>query len=272
MPSYMKTKALLRCGFISAALLVSNYAFAVGEGPAIIDRWVEDSKSHSFIELSYQSLDYDEATDVTSVNGFRADIIFNFAFLASRGETGPKISYLVEVPMLRYFALSENADRYSADSIEAEQLTVTDSLEGVPLGSLVADFIGRYNGKAVARHNDVVLSAPDWAKLPDIFDEPTKPVSKYYPFAAALADINLASLTIANSEFSQTFEGATSIKTAHGASEYGKTRNGNASSFSLVGLNSAVDLQADGEQSDTEVKTMVMDIARIKGGLSLIHI
>lgn len=257
MPVTIRTTTALRCGVIGMALLVSNHAFAAGEGPTIVDRWVEESKSYSFFDLSHQGVSYDEATDVTSVSGFKAVFTPDFTSLVPDGEDVPTISYLIEVPSLRYFALSENADRYFADSIEADEVNVTYSVEG--------GMTEVQNTEANGTYDDLVVAAADWSKLPDIADDPAKPISKYYPLVAAFFDMNMASFNVASSELSQTLDAKTVLNTTYGAIEFNDMKRGDYSSFSIDGMKMASAPQSSTDTGDAEFE-LLLDIARLDGG------
>lgn len=257
MPVTIRTTTALRCGVIGMALLVSNHAFAAGEGPTIVDRWVEESKSYSFFDLTHQGVSYDEATDVTSVSGFKAVFTPDFTSLIPDGEDVPTISYLIEVPSLRYFALSENADRYFVDSIEAAEVNVTYSVKGGTTDVQNTEANGTYDG--------LVVAAADWSKLPDIADDPAKPISKYYPLVAAFFDMNMASFKVASSELSQTLDAKTVLNTTYGAIEFNDMKRGDYSSFSIDGLKMASVPQSSIGTGDTAFE-LLLDIARLDGG------
>lgn len=240
-----------------AALFVSNYSFAAGEGPTIVDRWVEDSKSYSFFDLSHKGVSYDEATDVTTVSGLKAVFTPDFTSLAPDQDDIPTLSYVIEVPRLRYVALSENADRYFVDSIEADEIKFAYSVEGGPEEFQNSNSEGAYKG--------MVVTAADWAKLPDIVDDSTKPISKYYPMVAALVDANVASFSIASSELSQTVDKKTLLKTAYGAIEFNDMKRGDYSSFSIDGMKMTSVPLLGTDQDDTTFELLV-DIARFEGG------
>lgn len=253
----IRTKTALRCGVIGMALLVSNHAFAAGEGPTIVDRWVEESKSYSFFDLTHQGVSYDEATDVTSVSGFKAVFTPDFTSLIPDGEDVPTISYLIEVPSLRYFALSENADRYFVDSIEAAEVNVTYSVKGGTTDVQNTEANGTYDG--------LVVAAADWSKLPDIADDPAKPISKYYPLIAAFFDMNMASFNVVGSALSQTLDAKTVLNTTYGAIEFNDMKRGDYSSFSIDGMKMASAPQSSTDTGDTAFE-LLLDIARLDGG------
>lgn len=257
MPVTIRTKTTLRCSVIGMALLVSNNAFAAGEGPTIVDRWVEESKSYSFFDLTHQGVSYDEATDVTSVSGFKAVFTPDFTSLVPDGEEVPTISYLIEVPSLRYFALSENADRYFVDSIEAAEVNVTYSVKGGTTDVQNTEANGTYDG--------LVVAAADWSKLPDIADDPAKPISKYYPLVAAFFDMNMASFNVASSELSQTLDAKTVLNTTYGAIVFNDMKRGDYSSFSIDGIKMASAPQSSTDTGDTAFE-LLLDIARLDGG------
>lgn len=252
-----RTKTALRCGVIGMALLASNHAFAAGEGPTIVDRWVEESKSYSFFDLTHQGVSYDEATDVTSVSGFKAVFTPDFTSLIPDGEDVPTISYLIEVPSLRYFALSENADRYFVDSIEAAEVNVTYSVKGGTTDVQNTEANGTYDG--------LVVAAADWSKLPDIADDPAKPISKYYPLVAAFFDMNMASFNVVGSALSQTLDAKTVLNTTYGAIEFNDMKRGDYSSFSIDGMKMASAPQSSTDTGDTAFE-LLLDIARLDGG------
>ncbi|WP_306262576.1 hypothetical protein [Pararhizobium sp. IMCC21322] len=257
MPVNIRIKTALRCSVMGAALLVSNYAFAAGEGPTIVDRWVDEAKSYSFFDLSYQGVSYDEATDVTSVSGLKAVFTPDFTSLVPDGEDVPTISYVIEVPSLRYFALSENADRYFVDSIVADEVNVTYSVEG---GTTDVQ-----NTEANGTYDVLVIAAADWSKLPDIADDPAKPISKYYPLVAAFFDMNMASFNVAGSELSQTLDTKTLLNTTYGAIEFNDMKRGDYSAFSIDGIKMVSAPQSSADTGDAAFE-LLLEIARLDGG------
>ncbi len=257
MPELTYTKLALRSSVFGAALLVSHTAFAAGQGPTIVERWVEDSKSYSFFDLSYQGLSYDEDNDVTTVSGFKVVFSPDFTSLVPEGEDAPKFTYSFEVPSLRYFELSETSDRYAVSSIEADEINVIYSVDGG------ANEI--QNTEANGTYRDLVVSSADWSKLPAIIDDPSKPISKYYPLVAAMVDMNMATFKVASSDLVQTMDARTLLKTTYGVIEFNDMKMGDYASFSIDGLKMSSAPRPDTEQFDGEFEIM-LDVAKLDGG------
>lgn len=250
-------KAALGGSVFSAALLIPNFGFAAGEGPTIVDRWVEESKSYSFVDMSHQGLSYDESSDVTSVNGFKLVFSPDFKSLLPEDEDAPKFSYVIEIPTLRYSALSENSTRYFFDSVEADEINVSYSVEGGPVELQNSEVSGTYFG--------LISTAADWSKLPEIVDDPAKPISKYYPLVAAFVDMNMASFSIAGSELTQSVDADTILKTQYGSIEISDMKSGDYSSLLIDGMKVVSVSNSNADQAEPAFELMV-DIDRLEGG------
>lgn len=243
---------------IVACLLFSPGAFAAGDGPAIIDRWVAESEAVPFFELSYQGLSYDEATGVTSVTGLKAVFTPRLVSASFDGADAPGISYAFEVPMLRYTGLTETGSRYFAELIVAEEvgfsLSVHDGSDDGPGAVPGGETRGSYNG--------MVVRAADWAKLPDIVNDPNRPVSKYYPLFAALADVNFGSLALAGAQSAQQLDDDTLLISEYGPMVSGEVRNSNFSSVSVDGV--TIRTAARPGSGRTEAEQFDLTIARLE--------
>jgi hypothetical protein len=250
------TKPVLRCAVAGALMLGSSTAFAAGEGPTIVERWIEDAKAFDFLDMSHQGLSYDEQNDVTTVNGFKAVFTPDFTSLIPEGDDVPQLSYIFEIPKLRYVALSETGDRYQADSIEADLINVTYTLE--------SGEIDLPDDEATGTYSDIVLSAVDWAKLPALIDDPKKPISKYYPLVAALVDVNMASFTAGGSEMTQTLDASTVLKTTYGAMQATGVERGDYALFSIDGIRMFSTPKTDAEAGSSEYELM-FDVAGFEG-------
>ena len=225
-------------------LLFSPAAFASSDGPAIIDRWVAESEAFSFFELSYQGLSYDEATDVTSVSGLKAVFTSELMSPGPDGEDALGVSYAFEAPTLRYTGLTENSSRYLAELIVAEEvsfsLSVDDGSGELPAGETRGSYIG------------MVVRGAEWAKQPDIVNDPKKPISKYYPIFAALADVNFGSLAIAGAQSAQQLDEDTLLISEYGPMVVGEVKASNLSSVSVDGVTIRTAARPESDQTDAE--------------------
>lgn len=244
---HFKNRTLLRGSTCLSALLISGSVFAVGEGPTIVERWVSESKSVSFFDLSYQTLSYDEGTDVTEVTGLKVTFSPNFSELMADEKEAPKIEYTFTAPTMRYTALSEDSSYYSASKIEAPEVdfdfSIAGAAEELELNGL--DSQGKYEGLTVS---DAI-----WAKLPDIVDDPQKPISKYYPMVAALMDSGFLSMEIKGAKTQQPLDEATDMDVVYGPMKFGEVIKGDYSTLILDGLTMTSVPNETSDQEDKDV-------------------
>lgn len=227
---HVKNRTLLQASVGIGTLLLSSGAFAAGEGPTIVDRWVSESKEFSFIDLSYQGLSYDEATDVTEVTGFKAVLSPDFSSMMPEGEVSPKFTYTFIAPTLRYTGLSEDNNRYVAAQIAASEVNFTFTIEGGP------EEFDLHQGNSSGKYDNIVVRDADWAKLPEIVDDPKKPISKYYPLLVALSDGGFSSMEIEGTTTTQTIDTSTNMEAVYGRMEIGEVKAGDYSTLSIDGM------------------------------------
>lgn len=226
---HLKNRSLLQGSVGIAALILSSSAFAAGEGPTIVDRWVEESKSVSFLDLSYQGLSYDEATDVTEVTGLKAVFSPDFSEAMPGNEEVPKITYIFVAPTMRYTALSENSSRYFATQISVPEVNFEFSIEGGPDELALAQ-------ESAGKYDRILFNDANWAKLPDIIEDPKKPISKYYPLVAALMDGGFSSMEIAGVTTVQSIDASSSVEVSYGRMEIGEVKSGDYSNVTVDGV------------------------------------
>ncbi|MFK8034976.1 MAG: hypothetical protein AB8B94_12605 [Hyphomicrobiales bacterium] len=254
---HLNNRSLLHGSVGIAALLFSSGAFAAGEGPTIVDRWVAESKSVSFFDLSYQGLSYDEAADVTEVTGFKVVFTPDFASVMPQGETAPNINYTFVIPTMRYVALSENSSRYLANQISAPIVNFEFTIEGGP------DELELNNNSSKGNYENFVMRDADWAKLPDVVDDPKKPISKYYPLVAALTDGGFSSMEMDSAKTVQTIDASSSMEVIYGRTEIGEVKNGDYSKLSIDGL-SISNIPSSDTEATTEVDKVTATVGRIE--------
>lgn len=227
---HIKNRRLLQGSVGIAALLLSSNGFAAGEGPTIVDRWVAESKAVSFIDLSYQGLSYDEATDVTEVSGFKVVLAPDFSGMMPESEQAPTITYTFIAPTLRYTGLAEDSNRYSADQISAAEVNFSLSIEGGP------EDYELDQGNSSGKYQGLVVRDADWAKLPEVIDDPKKPISKYFPLLVALTDGGFSSMKIASTKTMQALDPSTNMEVTYGLMDVGEVKSGDYSTLSIDGL------------------------------------
>nr|WP_306266033.1 hypothetical protein [Pararhizobium sp. IMCC3301] len=250
---------------IVACLLVAPGAFAAGEGPAIIDRWVAESDAFSFFELSYQGLSYDEATDVTTVTGLKAVFTPELAAPSLDEVDALHVSYTFEAPMLRYTGLTENASSYLAELIIAEEIGFSLSIDDSPNDDSDDGDGTVPGGETRGSYNGMVVRGAKWAKLPDIVNDPKKPISKYYPFFAALADVNFGSFAIAGAQSAQQLDDDTLLISEYGPMVAGEVKASNFSSVTVDGMTIRTAARPDSDQTDAEPFDLTITRLESKG-------
>lgn len=254
---HIKNRNLFQGSVGIAALLLSSSVFAAGEGPTIVDRWVAESKNVSFIDLSYQGLSYDEATDVTEVSGFKVVLAPDFSSMMPESDEAPKITYTFVAPTLRYTGLTEDSARYSADQISASEVKFELSIEGGP------EDYELNQGNSSGKYEGLVVQDADWAKLPEVVDDPKKPISKYYPLLLALTDGGFSSMKIASTKTMQALDPSTNMEVTYGLMDIGEVKNGDYSTLSIDGLK-MISVPSGKTEATSEFNNLQINVGRIE--------
>ncbi|MEP4434516.1 MAG: hypothetical protein ABJ349_20065 [Hyphomicrobiales bacterium] len=254
---HVKNRTLLQASVGVGALLLSSGAFAAGEGPTIVDRWISESKEYSFVDLSYQGLSYDEASDVTEVTGFKIVLAPDFSGMMPEGEESPKITYTFIAPTLRYTGLSEDNNRYSAALIDAPEVNFNLTMKGGP------EELDLEQGNSSGKYERISVRDADWAKLPEIIDDPKKPITKYYPLLVALSDGGFSSMKIEGTRTMQTIDKSTNMEAVYGLMEIGEVKAGDYSTLSIDGMEMSSVRSASAEPA-SEFDNFTVTIGRIE--------
>ena len=88
--------------------------------------------------------------------------------------------YGLTFPSLVFDGLEADGDYYVADRIRADELLIDFQIESENQGT--SSTTGSYDGLAAF--------ALRWARLPDIEEDPARPISRFYPLVAALVDVS----------------------------------------------------------------------------------
>ena len=212
----------------------------------IIEGWLSSAQGYEFVKITHDGVTHDNATSITTVNNLSlAFDTSNSLKLESNGKTLPpsaKIKYTLTFPIIEFENLSVDGSYYSASWINA-----TDAR----LNFVISD-AGDSNSQMSGTYGNIRFNNIKWSRIPDIADDPTKPVSKYFPLVAALMDISFDNANISAMDLVQTIEKPTptKINIHYGAMEFGKTVRGNFSSLVMDGMemdvpNSAPDASPD---------------------------
>ena len=244
----MSIKNLALRGFVFLTVIIFswNIASAQSQAEKIIESWLGSAQGYEFAKITHDGVSHDSATSITTVKNL------SLAFDASN-KLKPKsdgtplppsaqIKYTLTFPVIEFENLSADDTHYSASTINASQSILRFSISGT--GESDSDMNGTYG--------DIQFNNLRWSKIPDIADDPTKPISKYFPLVAALLDISFDNATIGAMDMIQSIQKPTptTINIHYGAMEIGKTERGNFSSLVMNGMemelpNSAPDASPD---------------------------
>ena len=220
-------------------------AKAQSEAESIVERWVESADAYEFVNISYDSIDHNDASNVTTINNLK--LVFNKDTVednvqiqpdddpASDKKTSkPIFRYTFDFPVVTFDNLAFDGDYYSARSVSAEKVLVNFTLSNSTAGGV---------------YNNLQIENIQWANLPEFIDDEQKPVSSYFPLIDALLDISFDKASLASHSMVQQIEQPSlSMRTDYGRMEVGKTIRGNFSSVLAEGMNMVIEDNGQGEQ------------------------
>ena len=244
----MSTKNIALRGFIFLTVIIFSWSIANAQSQAekIIEGWLSSAQGYEFANITHDGVSHNSATSITIVKNL--SLVFdasNNLKLKSDGTPLPpsaQINYTLTFPVIEFENLSADDTHYSASTINASQSKLSFSISGT--GESDSDMNGTYG--------DIQFNNLRWSKIPEIADDPTKPISKYFPLVAALLDISFDNAAIGVMDMVQSVQKPkpTTINIHYGAMEFGKTVRGNFSSLVMDGMemdvpNSAPDASPD---------------------------
>ena len=182
---YVRGSLKYACWASAAAIALAAPASA--ETPIeIVEGWIAQAGGFDWLEVSHAGVSHDAASGTTTIE--RLEIAIDLSDLPGGTTEGESdrvdLSYSFTFPTLVFEGLDVDGAYYIADSIQADALLIDLQIDSEQQGT--SSTTGSYDG----------LSATGlrWARLPEIEDDPARPVSRFYPLAAALVDVSFEAM------------------------------------------------------------------------------
>lgn len=212
----------------AAAILVVPPAFA--QAPIeIVEDWIAQSERFEWLEITHAGITHDAASGTTTVKDLEISIeLSDLPGATTDGKADSvDLSYIFAFPSLVFERLDVDGAYYVADRIQAEELLIDFQIDSESQGS--SSTTGSYDGLAAANLR--------WARLPDIAEDPARPVSRFYPLAAALVDVSFESMEFGVLDLvSETSDPPMTTAIQYGAGTVGSTERGNISTMTMDGI------------------------------------
>jgi hypothetical protein len=180
-------KRLLSAGVVMFGLSID--ATAQESAEAIVAGWISDLESLEFLTVSHGGVNTG-AGDAVSVS----DLSISFEIdpgsmnIEIDEEEGvpESFSYEIEIPQLTFSGLSLDDGTYAASEIATDEITLTMNADIEDGGRIVSE----------TRIEDYVITDASWDQLPEVAEDPARPVSRFYPLAEAMFTFGFESATI----------------------------------------------------------------------------
>lgn len=217
------------------SLLITSAIAAHADGANIINGWISESQSSNILSVSAGDVSYSGLTDKTTVQDLRVNISLG-GFVEAIGNAFGEMpegadlkdaSYDIIFPDIELTNLVDAGDRYSVDAVRAVAMNFD-----MDMGSAAGEIPPT---KAV--YQDLSIDALSWAKLPELANDPDKPLSQFLPVLRAMIDFSYDEMTIASAtSLSPVGENGPSMSAEYGAMRLGKTIRGDVSTLDLDGF------------------------------------
>lgn len=195
----------------------------------IVEGWIEQAESFDWLDISHDGVSHDAASGTTTVEQLELAIEF-FDLPGDVSDEEPDsvdMRYGLTFPSLVFDGLEADGDYYVADRIRADELLIDFQIESENQGT--SSTTGSYDGLAAF--------ALRWARLPDIEEDPARPISRFYPLVAALVDVSFEAMEFGALDIvSETSEPPMTTTVSYGAATVGATESGNISSMAIAGV------------------------------------
>ncbi|MGY6707849.1 MAG: hypothetical protein ACXIVF_05925 [Rhizobiaceae bacterium] len=241
---------------LASAAAIALVAPASAQTPAqIVEAWIEQAAGFDWLDISHAGVMHDDASGTTTIERLEISVELSDLPGGSPGEEPDSVDlhYTFTFPSLVFEGLETDGGYYVANRIHADQLLIDFQIESEQQGT--NNTTGAYDG----------LTATDlrWARLPDIEDDPARPISRFYPLAAALVDVSFAAMEFGTLELvSETSEPPVTTTISYGAGTLGATERGNISTMSVDGV--TVSGAAAGGEENAATVAFDMEIGAIE--------
>lgn len=252
-------------GFISLTIIVFAWtsASAQSEAEAIVESWLKSALGFEFVEITYDNLSHNNTTGITSVNDLAISFSANPNLKPSKNDgnglsrsrsPSAKINYKITFPEIKFENLAFDGSYYSAKSIATSRSRLDFQLSGA----------GASNSTSKGTYGELSIKNIRWSKIPEISDDPNKPISKYFPLVEALLDISFENARVGGMDMEQQIEQPKPavIKIHYGPMEIGKTIKGNFSNIIMDGVEMVLpELSADAAADASGIKVIMGKIS-----------
>ena len=224
---------------VASSMSLVSWTVALAQSPQekIVENWVSSANDSAFVTVSLEDIVHNSGSDITTVKNL--SIQFKFSSAKSSVTSGTvtaeakgKLEYVISFPSIEFASLAFDNGYYSAKSIKAE------------VAQLKFDIVGNdpaASSSATGTYDDFLINNMRWASLPELVDDPEKPISKYYPIIKALVDISFDDAFLGGMTMKQVM-GDKGINTqiSYGSTKVGKTVSGNFSNMLLSGMKMSI--------------------------------
>ena len=226
----ISTIACLAAGSLSAA--------AQSEGEAIVRAWVESDNRFSFVDFDAGAIASDG--DTVTVTDFAVNFEIDLSAFHEHdtGDSGT-FAYRLLFPAATFEGLQDTGDRFATDMFEADEMIVEFALEGVAVPAMSFSY------------EDISVANWSWAKIPEIVEDPDRPVSRFLPAITALYDHDFDSAIIGGASAILPAEDDGEAEFQYGKIVAGKTRAGNVSRLDVE--ESSIIVVEDGDRAEITV-------------------
>lgn len=241
---------------VAVAMLGSGQS-AWADPVGIVEGWIAQSEAYEWVTISHDGVEHDAASGITTINGLTI-VVAGYDLPGMSTDTDDSattetvdFSYSFSFPALVFDGLSIDGDYYTASAIRADTLDIEFTVESATEGSTTST--GAYDGLSVTNAR--------WARLPEIEDDPLRPVSRFYPLVAALVDVSFDAAEFGALEIvSETSEPDVSTVVTYGAGRIGQTVRGNMSNMEV----GEITIEAFSSEGESDATDFLMDIGGFK--------
>lgn len=231
---------------IAASLTLAPWtvAWAQSNPESIVEGWVSAAEGVDFLTVTHGGISYDGSSDVTTINGLAIQFKVDGAKMSVKANSATAkaegmLDYTISFPTISFSGLMLENGFYSARSIYADIANLKAVIDGGPNAS----------SSATGTYREFSFTNLKWAKLPEIVDVVSKPISKYYPLFDALTNISFDSGSLGGMNLTQTTgQPAIEMFLSYGATTMGKTVRGNISDIVIAGMNMEMQAPQDASQ------------------------
>ena len=239
----------------SLSLVPWTVALAQTAPEEIVAGWVKAATGVEFLKVSHGGISHDAASNVTTITdlNIKANIDGASSTVSSGGTTANavgKLEYSISFPAIEFANLTLDNGYYSAKSVKAEVAQLKfDIIADDPTAS----------SSASGTYDNFLINNMRWSSLPEIADDPDKPISKYYPIVKALTDISFDDAFLGGMTMKQVMgDKGINMNISYGSTKVGKTVSGNFSNMLMSGMKMSI--RAAGEASPETVKAVNSEV------------